>query len=157
MTVYQKSLTISAIHLYEKTCAFNTQSANYYLCSLHIYTWAIDYTRGNIWASTRENLRSLISAFVIRLLDHILTCYEWNFIFLASLCSWAGWFEYHYVGNPEGRFSYVEAHIVLSQYRYFGFCHIGEQPRFRCTCAYANALQSLRCSKTWSTCTVKPL
>ena len=29
-----------------------------------------------------------------------------NFNFLASLCSWAGWFESQFVGNPEARFSY---------------------------------------------------
>ena len=33
------------------------------------------------------------------------------FNFLASLCSWAGWFESHFVGNPEDRFSRVTAQI----------------------------------------------
>ena len=31
--------------------------------------------------------------------------------FLASLCSWADWFEYHFVGNPEGWFCRVAAHV----------------------------------------------
>ena len=34
-----------------------------------------------------------------------------NFNFLASLCSWGDWFEYHFVGNPEDRFCRVDAHI----------------------------------------------
>ena len=42
---------------------------------------------------------------------HIQTCYEQNFKFLASLCSWAGWFESHFVRNPEDRFSSIAAHI----------------------------------------------
>ena len=43
---------------------------------------------------------------------HIFTCYEGSFNFLASLCSWAGWFEAHFVGNPEARFSRVAAHML---------------------------------------------
>ena len=34
--------------------------------------------------------------------------------FLASLCSWAGWFESGFVGNPEDRFSRDEVHISYS-------------------------------------------
>ena len=32
--------------------------------------------------------------------------------FLASLCSWADWFESHFIGNPEDRFCPFKAHIV---------------------------------------------
>ena len=80
-----------------------------------------------IWASTRENLSSGVcgqhrrrpacasaqsdqrlrySRFVKY---HTKACYKRNFIFLASLCSWAGWFESLFVGNPEDRFSRDEA------------------------------------------------
>ena len=38
------------------------------------------------------------------------------FNFLASLCSWAGWFESGFVGNPEDRLSRNEAHIVMSDF-----------------------------------------
>ena len=38
----------------------------------------------------------------------ISTYYERNFNFLASLCSWAGWFESRFDGNPEDRFCCVE-------------------------------------------------
>ena len=31
--------------------------------------------------------------------------------FLACLCSLVGWSESNFVGNPEDRFSWVEAHI----------------------------------------------
>ena len=31
---------------------------------------------------------------------------------LASLCSWAGQFEFYLVGNPEGRFSHGVAYII---------------------------------------------
>ena len=34
-----------------------------------------------------------------------------NFNFLAGLCSGAGCFESHFVGNPKDRFSHDEAHI----------------------------------------------
>ena len=43
---------------------------------------------------------------------HVCTCYERNFNFLASLCSWGDWFETGFVGNPEDRFSHNEAHII---------------------------------------------
>ena len=33
-----------------------------------------------------------------------------SFNILASLCSWAVWFESFIVGNPEDRFSRAEAH-----------------------------------------------
>ena len=42
---------------------------------------------------------------------YISTCYSWNFKTLASLCSWAGWFESYLVGNPEDRFSHDVAHV----------------------------------------------
>ena len=37
------------------------------------------------------------------------------FNFLASLCSWAGWFESDFVGNSEDRFSRDEAHMMMSR------------------------------------------
>ena len=47
---------------------------------------------------------------------HMLTCYEWNFNFLASLCSWVYWFETDFVGNPQDRFSRKETHIQDLRY-----------------------------------------
>ena len=41
------------------------------------------------------------------------TFYKRNFIFLASICSWAGWFESHFLGQPEDRFCRNEAQISL--------------------------------------------
>ena len=81
------------------------------------------------WALTRENLssgfatntgadqpthpRSLISAFVIRLLETIISKLAPReiSIFLTSLCSWGDWFESRFVGNPENKFSRSEAHM----------------------------------------------
>ena len=37
-----------------------------------------------------------------------------NFNFLASICSWTGWFESPFIGNPKDRLSRVEAHILRS-------------------------------------------
>ena len=37
--------------------------------------------------------------------NNIYTCYERKFKYLASLWCRAGWFESHFVGNPEDRFS----------------------------------------------------
>ena len=42
---------------------------------------------------------------------HIQPCYEGNFYFLASLSSWAGWFESHLAGNPEDRFLSITARL----------------------------------------------
>ena len=44
---------------------------------------------------------------------HILTCYKRNSDFLASLCSLGGWFESHFLDNPEDRFSCL-APLVMS-------------------------------------------
>ena len=89
----------------------------------------------HIWATSWENLflpyannkgtdqpahlRSLISAFVIRCLDSIISVelfYMQNLELLASLCSWADWFESYLVANPEDRFSRAEAHILMKKY-----------------------------------------
>ena len=51
-------------------------------------------SRSQVKHSTTEPLRSLI-------------------YFLASFCSWAGWFESHFVGSPEDRFSRTVAHILV--------------------------------------------
>ena len=40
------------------------------------------------------------------------TCYSQNFKTLASLISWAGWFESYLVTTPEDRFSRDVAHII---------------------------------------------
>ena len=52
-----------------------------------------------IWGlDTRKPVFSLISSFVISL-------------FLAILCSWAGWFESHFFPNPDDSFSHATAYI----------------------------------------------
>ena len=90
------------------------------------------------WATSWENLfmpyannkgtdqpahqRSLISTFVVRCLDSIITtCYLQNFKTLASFWSWVGQFESYLVTNPEDRFSRDKAHqsIYLFTYRSF--------------------------------------
>ena len=67
----------------------------------------------NTGADQPAHPRSLISTFAIRFFGkyHMLTCYKWNFNFLASLCSWGDWFETRFFGNPEDRFSHDEAHM----------------------------------------------
>ena len=58
--------------------------------------------------------RSLISAFVIQLLQIILSKLALrNFIILASLCSWGDWFESRFVGNLKDRFCFDKAHIIM--------------------------------------------
>ena len=37
------------------------------------------------------------------------------FNILASLCSWAGWFESDFVGSPEDRFSRDEAQLIAPE------------------------------------------
>ena len=34
-------------------------------------------------------------------------------MFLASQCSGLGWFESHFVGNPEARFSHAMVHMYM--------------------------------------------
>ena len=48
---------------------------------------------------------------------HMLTCYRWNFSFLASLCSWGDCFETRFVRNPKDRFSRDEAHLIAFEIR----------------------------------------
>ena len=68
----------------------------------------------NKGADQTAHPHSLISAFVVRCLDSIIiiTCYNQNFKPLASLCSWAGWFEFYLVRNPEDRFSRDVAQLI---------------------------------------------
>ena len=72
---------------------------------------------GKSWCSPKEldDQRSLISVFVIRLLESIISTLTLLmlqiFNFLASLCSWAGCFELHCDRNSEDRFCRVKAHM----------------------------------------------
>ena len=50
-----------------------------------------------------------------------------HFNFLASLCSWAAWFESHFVQNPEDRFSRVLALIIVIVYHFFHSKKVTEQ------------------------------
>ena len=49
---------------------------------------------------------------VIKNLFSYLDLLKRNFNFLAGLCSLAGWFEYHFVGNPEDRFCFDAAQLT---------------------------------------------
>ena len=79
----------------------------------HVITYITRWAYNTIRALTRENLSSgvckqqrLTPAYAYAQSDqrlcysfigmyHIETCFKQNFIFLASLCRWAGWFESH--------------------------------------------------------------
>ena len=75
---------------------------------------------------------------------HIQTSYKRNFNSLASLCSWAGWFEYHFVRNPEDRFSRNEAYIVKYIQTFLVTTVDGcEQQRRRPACASTQSDQHL--------------
>ena len=83
---------------------------------LYIWAWTWENLSSGVWehqrgrpASVQSDQRLCCSLFRKY---HILTCYERNFNFLASLCSWAGWFESHFVRNPKDRFSRLEAHMM---------------------------------------------
>ena len=43
---------------------------------------------------------------------------KFQFCNSGSLCSWAGWFKSHFVGNPEDRFSHFTAHLSLDSQPY---------------------------------------
>ena len=83
----------------------------------------LNHCTGYIWASTQENLFSVICEqqrrrqacasaqsnqhLFIRYLESIVDKLAPRKIslFLASLCIWGDWFETRFVGNPEDRFS----------------------------------------------------
>ena len=69
----------------------------------------------NKGADQPVHTHSLISPFIICVLESVVSRLAWskNFNFLASLCSWADWFESHFVRNPKGRFCHDEAHIYI--------------------------------------------
>ena len=95
------------------------------LCILFLVVWFN-------WATAWENLfmpyannkgadqtahpRSLISAFVVRCLDSIISILaESKISRLASFWNWAARFESHLVGNPEDRFSRDMAELLFRQ------------------------------------------
>ena len=82
-----------------------------------VYTWA--WTPENLslgFANNEQHPHRLISAFVIRLLENIiskLATSKFSINFLASVCNCAGCFGFDLVGNPKDRFSCNEALIIL--------------------------------------------
>ena len=77
----------------------------------------------NKGADQPAHQRSLIITFVIRLLKSIisrLVTSEISLFYLVSVAK-GDWFESSFVGNPEGRFSQVEAHIIENTI-YIGEC-----------------------------------
>ena len=65
----------------------------------------------NTGADQPAHPRSLISTFVIQLIESIIHVPRTYFNFLGGLSSWGGWFESHFVRHPEDRFSGVAAHL----------------------------------------------
>ena len=60
--------------------------------------------------------RSLISVFIVCCLYSMISLlFIAEISRLASLCSWAGWFESYLVGNPDDRFFRDEAQILCMQ------------------------------------------
>ena len=62
----------------------------------------------NLGADQPAIPRRLISVFVIPLFESVISRHATSdfFYFLASLCSWAGWFESHFVRNPKEEAQY---------------------------------------------------
>ena len=101
--------------------------------SIHVkilHCWKSHVAAQN-WASTRENLSSMVCdehrrrpacasaqsdqslCYSLFGKNNIWPCYGWNFNFLASLCSLGDRFETRFDGNPEDRFSRDEAQIYF--------------------------------------------
>ena len=77
-------------------------------------------TRKLVYAICQQQRRRSVCAsaqsdqcFCFCCLDSIITCYSRNFKTLASLCSWAGWFESYLIKHPEDRFFHDKAHICF--------------------------------------------
>ena len=76
----------------------------------------LQYTN-NKGADQPAHPRSLISTFVVRCLDSIISSFcIWYFKPLASFCGCTGQFESYLVENAEDRFSRDEAHFTASQF-----------------------------------------
>ena len=70
----------------------------------------------NKGADQSAHPRSLISAFIVRCLDSIISSfYTQSFKPLASFCDCAGRFVSYMVANPEYRFSRDKAHFIILQ------------------------------------------
>ena len=54
------------------------------------------------------------------------------FNFLASLFSWAGWFESHFVGNPKDKFSCDKSHIHFYSITFFRAIDSTDDVRYCC-------------------------
>ena len=67
----------------------------------------------NKGADQPTHQRSLISAFIIRILESIISklASRKKITILAILCDWGDWFESSFYGSPEDRFSRVSAQI----------------------------------------------
>ena len=73
--------------------------------------------------------------------DNISSFFVQNFKPLASLCSWAGWFESYLVENPEDRFSRVMAHISLcisADWPVFSVCMRNHWLSIECLAKYSD-------------------
>ena len=103
----------------------------------------------NKGADQPAHLCSLISAFVVRCLDSIISIsYIQRYMALASFWSWAGRFESYLVGNHEDRFSRDEAQIWFNKLHHdiTCLCHM-----------WTTKVQiSLRISAVWSTPMLTP-
>ena len=97
------------------SCNLNILTDDYIWATTCFYLFGqhLRWFGNNKGANKPAHPRSLISTLIIHLIEsiHIRTCYKRNFNFLASLCSQAGWFESHFVGNPEDRCTHDEYDI----------------------------------------------
>ena len=101
------------------------------------FVWALTQEKkillhvNNKGADQTAQLRSLISAFVVRTLvtDSMMVKLATHKIIdiLASLCSCVGWFDFCQVTNPEDRFSRVKAYIkpCNENIRTYKDCEVG--------------------------------
>ena len=77
--------------------------------------WSTCLISISIWTTTRQpgfgGVRTTKAQTSLHIWKYRITsCYERNFNYLTSLCSWADWFQSNFVGNPEDRVSRVPAH-----------------------------------------------
>ena len=77
---------------------------------------------------------------------HIKTCCKGNFIILASLCCLVGWFECHFVVNPEDRFSRVTSHIGFG--KLYGYKSIKQS--YLEACKFSHDYEETKTLQIWT-------
>ena len=123
------------ILLNKTTWALSRENLSSRVCEQHMHRTAYAYVK-----SDQPLCYSLIGNY------HIKTCCKGNFIILASLCCLVGWFECHFVVNPEDRFSRVTSHIGFG--KLYGYKSIKQS--YLEACKFSHDYEETKTLQIWT-------